>query len=317
MVVALRGARGPPTGAVSRRRAVRLEDAEGALLRGASEAAGSLEAGVLVRVDAAADALVELDHADDGEVGGLEEDDAAVTELVVGGEEEAERAEDDESDEVEGRVEVGEAVAGRGLEDVNAVDVEVLLAGVGDYAGEGVGEHTGQGAHEEEGGEDDEHDHERGPKDFIDVVHDFDADVGGAEEDLCEDHGHVGKGVGVLADEGEGGEEAEVDDDDEDHEFDEILAHFLEAGDEGSPVGRQAEEGEHAWDHEQSLQSKDVEGSVGHLHVVVRNTDNPCDGVLVRCVVKIVGAGSCLRRTAKVIPMPIMIMSNRFQISVA
>ena len=44
--------------------------------------------------------------------------------------------------EVEGWIEVGEAVRGGGFEDVDAVDVDVFFASVADDAGEGVGEHT-------------------------------------------------------------------------------------------------------------------------------------------------------------------------------
>ena len=180
----------------------------------------------------AASPLVTFDGGDDGEVGGLEEEDASLAELAVRGEEEAEGAEDDQRQEVEGRVEVGEAVAGRGFEDVNAVDVEVLLAGVGDDAGEGVGEHTRQGAREEDGGEHDEGDHEGRAEEGVDVVHDLEADEAGAEKNASEEACHVIERVRVTADEGEGREEAEIDDDNEDHELDEVFAHLFEARNE-------------------------------------------------------------------------------------
>lgn len=102
----------------------------------------ALESGVLVVCHLAANELVEHDGADDGEVGNLEEEDAGGADFVVRGEEQPQGPEDDEGKEVEGRIEVGEPVGRRGLEDVDAVDVEILLASVADHAGKGVGEHT-------------------------------------------------------------------------------------------------------------------------------------------------------------------------------
>lgn len=76
-------------------------------------------------------------------MGGFEKDDASSTELVVHfREENPAGTEDDQGEKVEGRVEVGESVGCRCLEDVDAVNVEVLLPGVGDDARKGVRQHT-------------------------------------------------------------------------------------------------------------------------------------------------------------------------------
>jgi hypothetical protein len=147
-------------------------------------------------------------------VGSFQQEDAAGAELVVGGEENAQRPEDDEREEVEGRVKVGEAIASRGLEHVHAVDVEVLLAGVGDDSREAVGEHTGERTHEKDGAEGDEDDHERRAENGIDLVHDVEADVAGPEENLGENHGHFGQIEMVSSDEREGCQEAKIDNDD-------------------------------------------------------------------------------------------------------
>jgi hypothetical protein len=65
---------------------------------------------------------------------------------------------------------------------------------------------------------------------------------------------------GLAANERECGEEAEVNDDNEDHEFDEVLAHFLEAWDESSPVRAQTEDGANTRDHEESLERENIKG---------------------------------------------------------
>lgn len=102
----------------------------------------ALEPGVLVSCHLAADELVEHDGTDNGEVGDLEEEDAGGADVVVGGEEQSQWPEKDESKQVEWWVKVGEAVRGGGLEDIDAVDVEIFFASVAYDAGEGVGEHT-------------------------------------------------------------------------------------------------------------------------------------------------------------------------------
>lgn len=86
----------------------------------------------------ASDGLVEHYGADDGEVRRFKEQDTSSTEFVVGGKKEAERSENDEREEVERWVEVGEAIGRGGFEDVDAVDVEIFLAGVADDTGEGI-----------------------------------------------------------------------------------------------------------------------------------------------------------------------------------
>lgn len=204
----------------------------------------------------------------------LEEDDAAGAELLVGREDEAPGAEDDKGQEVEGRVEVGESVASRRLQDVDAVHVEVLLLGVRDDAGEAVGEHTRQRAHEEDRREGHEDDHQGRAEDGVDLVHDLEADVARAVEDLGQDPCHAWEGEGVASDEGEGGQEAKVDDDDEDHELDKVPAHLLQAGDECSPVWAETEDGEDSRDHEEGFERENVESEVAKVDVLLSDADN-------------------------------------------
>lgn len=111
--------------------------------RGAGFRPWAFEASELVVGYFAADEFVQHDHAHDGKVRSLEEDDACSAKLVVdSGEEEPERPEDHEGKKVEGRVEMRQSVGCRCLEDIDAVNVEVLFAGVGDDAGEGIRQHT-------------------------------------------------------------------------------------------------------------------------------------------------------------------------------
>ena len=62
------------------------------------------------------------------------------TEVPASREEQAQRAEHDEGNEVERRVEMSQAVAGGGLQHVHAVDIQVLVLGLRDDAGEAVGQ---------------------------------------------------------------------------------------------------------------------------------------------------------------------------------
>lgn len=66
-------------------------------------ASGTLEASILVREDAAADKLVELDGADDGQMRSAQQDNTPGAELVVPWQEEAQGPEDDERKKVERR----------------------------------------------------------------------------------------------------------------------------------------------------------------------------------------------------------------------
>lgn len=87
--------------------------ASGCLARGGGcggKVSRALEAGKLVLDDVAANGFVKHDGADDGEMGGLEEKDAGRAEFVVGGKEQTERSEDDEREEVEGRIKVSQAI---------------------------------------------------------------------------------------------------------------------------------------------------------------------------------------------------------------
>lgn len=95
----------------------------------------AFETGKLVVGYFAADEFVQHDDAHDGKVSGFEKDDASSTELVVySWKENSAGAEDDEGEEVEWRVEVGESIGSGCLQDVNTVDVKILLASVGDDA---------------------------------------------------------------------------------------------------------------------------------------------------------------------------------------
>lgn len=74
---------------------------------------------------------------------GFEKDDASSAELVVHSwQEDSAGTEDDQGEKVEWWVEVGESVGCRCFQDIDAVDVEVLLAGVGNDARKGIRQHT-------------------------------------------------------------------------------------------------------------------------------------------------------------------------------
>lgn len=88
------------------------------------------------------DPLVQLDGCDNREVRYLQENNASAAELCVRREEEPQRTEDDEGQQVERRVEVGESIASRCLQDVDAVHVEVLLSRMRNDPREAVGQHT-------------------------------------------------------------------------------------------------------------------------------------------------------------------------------
>lgn len=62
-------------------------------------------------------------------------------EFVVGWEEEVKGVEDEDGEEVEWRIKVGELIVSWSFEDVDVVDVEVFFLGMGDDVGEVVGEY--------------------------------------------------------------------------------------------------------------------------------------------------------------------------------
>lgn len=135
----------------------------------------------------------------------LEQENARGTELVVGWEEEAKGAEDEDGEEVERRIKVGEPIASRSFEDVDAVDVEVFLSGMGDDAGEAVGEHTRQGAGEQDGTKGDEDDHEGRAEQGVHFGDQVEADEAGTKEDLGQGHDHVVERQVFAPEKGEGG----------------------------------------------------------------------------------------------------------------
>ncbi len=110
-------------------------------------------------------------------------------------------AEDDERKQVEGRIKVRKPIASRGLEHIDAVDVEILLPGVRDDAPEAVRQHTRERSGEQDGAERDENDHKRRPEDGIDVIHRVEADVARAEENFGQDPRHAVQRERVSADE--------------------------------------------------------------------------------------------------------------------
>ena len=202
--------------------------------------------------------LVDGNDEDDGQMRRLEKDDASPTELIVGGQKQAEWTEDDEGQQVEWRVKVRESVASRRFEHVDTVDEEILLARMRDDTREAVGEHTGERAHQQDGAKHDEEDHERGTENGVNLAHDVEPDKGRAEEDLGEEPSHVSQRERVAPDQREGREEAEVDNDDQNHKLDKVLCHLLEARDQSTPVRTKAEDRADARDHEQSFQCQYV-----------------------------------------------------------
>ena len=196
--------------------------------------AGASEAVVLgALVGLAEEPFVELDGSDDGEMGRLEQEDASPAEFVVGGQEEAERPEDDKSEQIEWRVEVSQTVTSRRLQHVDAVDIEILLSSVGNNSGETVGQHTRQGAGQKDGAEGDEDDHKWWAENGVNVMHYVEANVARTVENFGQEPSHVLQGINFAANERECRQKAQIDDDDKDHELDEVFAHLSQAWDKG------------------------------------------------------------------------------------
>lgn len=177
-------------------------------------------------------------------------------------------------EQIKRRVKVREAVARRRLEDVDAVDVDVLVVGLVHDAREAIGHETGERAHEQKGREGDEENHEGRAKYGVNIAHDFEADIARAKKYFAQDAGHAQRGKVVAAEEGKGGEEAAVDDEDDDHELDKVHGHFFEAGDEDAPGRAEGEEGAHAGDEEEGFEGENVKGDVVDLVVVLHDSDN-------------------------------------------
>lgn len=167
-----------------------------------------------------------------------------------------------------------QSITRRRLQDEYSVYIEIFFASTVGDPQKAVREDTSKRSHKQEVCQNNKGDHQWRPEYGIDFIHDVESQISRTKENSRQNINHLGDTEGIVANKAECCQEAEIKDDDQDHELDEVLAHLFETGDQGSPVGTQAQDRTDARDHEQCFEGQHVERPIVQVRVILNQADD-------------------------------------------